>query len=133
MSADGRNAVPRWRRLLALAVLVGGLGWVIGAFWRQHGESRADLTVALHRDLNPADVEVWISVRNGEGEDVWEFRGRLRESRQRFRPRLLPGDYEVHAAARASGRDLSASQGLLEVPGTPLRVEISRTETRILH
>lgn len=125
--------LSQWRRFLALAVLVGGLGWVIGSFWQSRRQSHADLNVALARGLRPAEVELWICLRDAQGEDVWSFRGRLASSRRRFQPQVPRGEYELHAAVRAGGRDLPSARLRLKVPGNPVQVEISETEARILH
>lgn len=133
MSQEQTNKQPTWRRWLAFAVLVGGLSWVISGFLKTREASFIELHIVLARHLHPADVEVWICIRDMQGEDVWTFRGQIQKPRQHFRPHIAKGEYVLYTNVRVGKRTLAPAHSRLTVPKVAVRIEVSDTETRIIH
>lgn len=123
---------PRFRRILALAVLVGGIGWSVHRFMVARSGDRAQLEIQLEKGISPAGVEIWLCIRGEDGEDAWSFRGRLRADRTRFSPQVAPGAYEMHAEVHVDGVKHAPVQRNLQFPGARVRVQVLRDETRIL-
>lgn len=133
MPQEQTHKQPTWRRWLAFAVLVGGLSWIISGFLQTREASFVELHIALARSLRPEDVEVWICIRDMQGEDVWTFRGQIQKPRQHFRPQVAKGEYELYTSVRMGERILAPAHSRLTVPGVAVHIEVSDVETRIIH
>ena len=119
---------PAWkqhlRKLVAVAILLAGMGWVASRHWNRPTRNAVSVQIRLAPEVFREDGELVVFIDDDRGETVWTFRGRLSEPFREFEPLLVPGRYEVLAQWRSGKEKATSVKVGFESPGPIVKIII---------
>jgi len=119
---------PVWKRhlrkLVALVILLGGLGWVVSRHLDRPTRHKVDLQVRVSPEVFGGGGELVMFLDDARGETVWTFRGRLSDPIRVFDPLLVPGRYEAVAEWRSGEEKRFTVKVQFVSPGPDVKIQI---------
>jgi len=119
---------PVWkqhlRKMIALAILLAGLGWVASRHWNRPSRHTLSVQIRVSQEAFGEGGELVVFIDDDQGETVWSFRGRLSEPYREFEPLLVPGRYVVFAQWRTGDEKALSSKVEIVSPGPIVKIPI---------
>jgi hypothetical protein len=110
--------------VVALVILLGGMGWIAARHWNEPSRHAVSLQVRLAPEVCRTGGELTLFVDDADARTVWTFRGRLSGPVHDFEPLLVPGRYQLNAQWRWDGEKEAFVHVQFRVPGPIVKIPI---------